>query len=450
VAALVRRGGSRLHESLTNLARMEVGQSNPGRAPWQAVERYAQQPDPLPERPPYAVEERARRFRFRLGCALFTAVAAVPAAVQDVGSYIRAVEGPQHPDRGGVDALTLDELLEYFHVPGVGLAVISDFRIHWVASYGTADALTGARVDEHSLFQAASISKPVTAMAVLKAAQDGRLSMDGDINAALRTWRLPDGPLTAQRKVTARTLAAHVSGLGDGLGFPGYEPGAPLPTMSQILDGLPPSNVGPVRMARAPLVAMRYSGGGYMLLQLALSDALGRPFPQILSESVLEPLGMLHSRFEQPLSPDRDQRATRAHDSSGRPMGSKYHVYPELAAAGLWTTPEDLAKFVLEIQASAHGSANRVLSRESASEMLRPIGVGDYAVGLSVERRGQGWYFQHWGGNWGYVCHLSGHVAKGYGLVVMTNGEKGKPLVNEIRERIERAYGWDSLDKPAR
>jgi CubicO group peptidase (beta-lactamase class C family) len=166
------------------------------------------------------------------------------------------VERPQHPDRGGVDGLTLDELLEYFHVPGIGIAVISDFRIHWLGSYGTADALTGARVHEHSLFQAASVSKPVTAMAVLKAAQDGKLSLDEDINAVLRTWRLPDGPFTAQRKVTARMLAAHVSGLGDGLGFPGYEPGAPLPTTPQILDGLPPSNVGPVRMARAPL-AMR-------------------------------------------------------------------------------------------------------------------------------------------------------------------------------------------------
>jgi len=128
-------------------------------------------------------------------------------------------------------------------------------------------------------------------------------------------------------------------------------------------------------------------------------------------------------------------------------MGDKWHVYPELAAAGLWTTPTDLAKFAIEIQKSLHGQANRVLSKASVQDMLSPVGVGEYGVGMALEKKGQGWYFQHGGSNWGFICLLHAHKIKGYGLVVMTNSYSG-PFNNEIRDRVERAYGWDSLDKP--
>jgi len=363
---------------------------------------------------------------------------------------IKIVEDPQHPNRQGLDPYTLDELMDRLGVPGISIAVIKDFKIHWAKGYGIADVETGAKVNTETLFQAASISKPVNAMAVLKAVQDGKFSLDEDINTILKSWKIPESPFTKDQPVTPRMLASHTSGLGDGFGFPGYNPTEPRPTIVQILNGNKPSNVGSVLLARAPLSAFHYSGGGVTVLQLALTDAIGRPYPEILQEYVLGPVGMTQSTFEQPLPPERDNNAARAHDDKGQVEGAKWHVYPELAAAGLWTTPTDLAKFAIEVQKSLRGEANNVLSQTMIKEMLSPVGVGDFAVGFLVIKEGQGWYFSHGGANWGFRCLLVAHKVKGYGLAIMTNARNGLILANELKERIERAYGYDSLDKPVR
>jgi CubicO group peptidase (beta-lactamase class C family) len=367
---------------------------------------------------------------------------------ESVADYVEAIESAQHPNRQGLDGYTLKGLMEQFGVPGVSVAVVHDFAIHWAKAYGIADVETGAPVDVETMFQAASISKPVAAMAVLKAVQDGSFSLDEDINNILRNWTLAGGRFTRSHAVTPRTLMSHTSGLGDGFGFPGYSPSDALPTTVQILNGDAPSNVGDVSMARPPLTAMKYSGGGVTVMQLALSDALGRRFPAILQEYVLAPIGMANSFFEQPLSPARDRNAARAHDDSGNAMDVKWHVYPELAAAGLWTTPTDLAEFAIEVQKSVHGASNRVLSRTTIQEMLNPVGVGNFAVGFSIIKDGEGWYFSHGGSNWGFRALLIAHKVKGYGLVVMANGSRGGTVMNEIKARVERAYSWDSLDKP--
>ena len=369
-------------------------------------------------------------------------------AAQDAADFIERIEGVQTPNRQGLDPFTLVEVMEKYGVPGVSVAVIHDFRIHWSRGYGIADVVTGAKVDTETLFQAASISKPVAAMAVLSAVQAGKFSLDVDINTILTSWHLPDSKFTAERPVTPRTLLSHTSGLGDGFGFPGYDPSDALPTTVQILDGNAPSNVGPVLMERAPLRGFKYSGGGVTLMQLALVDAIGRPFPEILKDNVLVPIAMSRSAYEQPLSPERDQNAARAHDREGKSMDAKWHVYPELQAAGLWTTPVDLAKFAIELQKSFRNEGNRVLSKAMANEMVNPVGVGDYGVGFSVVKKGQGWYFDHGGSNWGFKCILIAHKVKGYGAAIMTNGDNGFVVINELERRIERAYSWDSLDKP--
>ena len=241
-------------------------------------------------------------------------------AAQDAADFIERIEGVQTPNRQGLDPFTLVEVMEKYGVPGVSVAVIHDFRIHWSRGYGIADVVTGAKVDTETMFQAASISKPVAAMAVLSAVQAGKFSLDVDINTILTSWHLPDSKFTAERPVTPRTLLSHTSGLGDGFGFPGYDPSDALPTTVQILDGDAPSNVGPVLMERAPLTGYKYSGGGVTLMQLALQDALGRPFPEILNDSVIVPIAMSRSAYEQPLSPERDQNAARAHDREGKSM----------------------------------------------------------------------------------------------------------------------------------
>ena len=367
-----------------------------------------------------------------------------------VDNMIRIIENAQYPDRQGLDLYSLDELMDRFEVPGVSIAVIKDFKIHWAKGYGIADVVTGAKVNRETLFQAASISKPVNAMAVLKAAQDGKFSMDDDINTIVKSWKLPESPFIKNQVVTPRLLASHISGLGDGFGFPGYNPSDPRPSIVQILNGEKPSNVERVLLARPPMTAFHYSGGGVTILQLLLTDIFGKPYQEILQEHVLDPIGMTHSSFEQPLSPKQDLNAARAHDRGGRAMGAKWHVYSALAAAGLWTTPTDLAKFAIEVQKSLRGEANNVLSQTMIKEMLSPVGVGNFAVGFSLLKEGQGWYFSHSGSNWGFRCLLAAHKMKGYGFAIMTNGQNGGILMKELKGRIEQAYGYDTLDQPVR
>ena len=376
------------------------------------------------------------------------AAAAAAAAPGSAAEYIARVEGPQSPNRQGFDPLTIEQLMNRFRIPGVSIAVFKDFEIHWAKGYGVADVESKAVVDEHTAFQAASISKPVTAIAVMRAVQDGTLSLDTDINTYLESWKVPASEHNKSQPVTLRALLSHTSGSGDGFGFPGYHPDAPRPTVVQILDGEKPSNVGKVFFERPPFTYMKYSGGGTTIVQLALIERLKRPFPETLKTTVLDPIGLRDSAYEQPLSPERDKRAARAHDGQGLSRDAKWHVYPELAAAGLWTTPSDLARIAIDVQKSLMMDQGKVLSRTTARSMMTPAGVGGYAVGWAIEKRGEGWYFMHGGSNWGFQCQLIAHMTKGYGVAIMTNSDSGGAILREIEQRVANAYDWDSLDKP--
>ena len=382
--------------------------------------------------------------------ALIASVAAVLFSVgqaqEPIATQIARVEAAQSPNRQGFDPYTIQEMMKLFHVPGVSIAVVRDFKVQWTKTYGAADVVTDAPVTQETRFQAASISKPVTAFAVLRAVDSGKLSLDEDVNNYLKSWKVPVNEYT-QGGVTLRALLSHTSGTGDGFGFPGYNPSAKLPTLEQVLDGKPPSNVGPVFWERPPFTAQKYSGGGIEIVQVVLQDAYGKPFAEIMQELVLGPVGMANSTYEQPLPATADQSAARAHDKDGKVMDAKWHVYPEQAAAGLWTTPTDLAKLGIEVQKALRGES-KLLSRRTALEMVAPTGTGPFAIGFAIEKRGEGWYFVHDGSNWGFRSDLAMHRLKGYGIVVMTNSESGGQIISAIEARVAAAANWDSLDKP--
>ena len=371
-----------------------------------------------------------------------------PLAQTAAAAFIARIEAPQVPDRQGFDGLTLAQVMTRLNVPGVSIAVIRDFEVHWAKAYGVADVMTGRRVETSTRFQAASISKPITALAAVRLAQDHTLDLDADVNTMLTSWKVPETDLTRGHPVTPRALFSHTSGADDGFGFPGYDPALPRPTLVQILNGEAPSNVGAVRFVRPPFTAFKYSGGGLTLMQLALTDRTGQDFAAFMHATVLGPLRMTSSSFAQPPPPDVADQLARAHNGQGRAMDAAWHVYPEQAAAGLWTTPTDLARVLIEVQSALRGPAGRVLSRASAKDMTSPVAVGPYATGFGVEQRGEGWYFGHGGSNWGFQADVLGHLRKGYGVVVMTNGDRGRALITEIEARVAAAYGWDLLDKP--
>ncbi len=261
--------------------------------------------------------------------------------------------------------------MKHYNVPGVSVAVFCDDKVQWAKGYGVMDNETKAPVTEKTLFVAGSISKPVAVMGALRLVQEGKLALDTNINAYLTSWKLPENALTAKSPVTLRRIMSHSAGLTVH-GFRGYAPGELVPTLIDILNGVPPANSSPILVDIEPGTQWRYSGGGLTVMQLALMDIEKKPFPEVLREKVLEPLGMTSSSYEQAMPPDRLKLAASGHDAGGKVVEGKRFIYPEMAAAGLWTTPTDLAKFAIEVGRAARGQSDKVLSKDMAKLMVTP------------------------------------------------------------------------------
>jgi CubicO group peptidase (beta-lactamase class C family) len=332
----------------------------------------------------------------------------------------------------------LDRMKRY-KAPGVSVAVIENSAIAWARGYGLREAGTNRAVTAETLFQAASISKPVAVTAALRLIEEGRLSLDEDVNLKLKSWKVPENEFTKEEKVTIRRLTSHSAGLTVH-GFPGYAAESALPSVVQILDGEPPANTRPVRVDAVPGARWRYSGGGTTLLQLLLIDVTGKPFPQIMRETVLSRAGMRQSTYEQPLPQARWEQAAAGHRPNGEKIKGNFHTYPEMAAAGLWTTPSDLARFAIEIQKSKAGKS-KFLSKSMVDEMLTRQS-GDYGLGVGLAGEGRNQQFSHGGSNEGFRCFMVAYSHLGKGVVVMTNSDNGDRLVFEIVRAVAREYGW--------
>jgi CubicO group peptidase (beta-lactamase class C family) len=335
---------------------------------------------------------------------------------------------------------TIEERMRVHGVPAVSVAVINDGRIEWAKAYGLADVETRRPATTATLFQAASISKPVAAMGALRLVQEGRLALDEDVNTKLRSWKVPANELAARRPVTLRLILTHSAGLTVH-GFPGYAASAPVPTVVQLLSGEKPANTAAVRVDIEPGSRWRYSGGGTTVMQLLMTDVTGEPFPSLMRRLVLDPIGMTASTYEQPLPASRATEAATGYRSGGRAVVGRYHTYPEMAAAGLWTTPTDLARVIIEVQRSLADASNKVLSREMTLMMLTR-GVGTHGLGPGIDGAGDSLRFGHGGANEGFRAMFAGLATRGQGAVVMTNSDNGMTVVGEIMQAIAREYRW--------
>jgi CubicO group peptidase (beta-lactamase class C family) len=348
-------------------------------------------------------------------CALALLASTTVLAASQANPSIERVETgllPIAAEKIGVLASITDRMRAY-GVPGVSIAVIDHGEIVWAKGYGVADRTTGRPVTPQTLFQAASISKPVSALGALLLVQRGHVNLDEDVNRVLKRWRVPESDLTRGHPVTLRTLLNHTAGL---------------------------AQIDPIRVVSEPGKTFEYSAAGYTLLQQLVTDISGKPFEQYMQSEVLQPIGMTSSAFAQTLSPKLLAIAATGHYAGARPAPRSLHLGPELAVAGLWTTPTDIARYVLSVQRS-YGSTGELLRTELTREMLRP-GLGNRGLGPAISGTGQAARFGHDGFNEGFECSFTAYIHEGRGAVVMANSGFAFMLIKEILESISRVYDW--------
>lgn len=342
-----------------------------------------------------------------------------------------------------VPGMRIEHRMEFYRVPGVSIAVINKGRLAWARGYGLQAAGDDRKIDTKTLFQAASISKPVTAVAALRMVDLGKLSLDKDVNEYLSTWRVPENESTLDHKVTLRRILCHSAGMSVH-GFDGYERSERIPTLLQVLDGVNPSNSRSVRVEAVPGSGFRYSGGAYSVAQLLMAEVGGKDFEHLMQDVVLRPAGMRRSTFTQPVVASRNSAA--GHLADGATIPGRFHVHPELAAAGLWSTPSDLAELAVRLLRSG-SEKGALLSPATVREMLK-VHAGSYGLGFGIAGEGRSSFFVHQGGNAGFRAMLIAFPEAGVGAVIMTNGDRGMPLISEILRAIASAYQWPKTGWP--
>jgi CubicO group peptidase (beta-lactamase class C family) len=322
----------------------------------------------------------------------------------------------------------------------LSIAVIDNFKVVWTRAYGLIEAGSATPVTPATLFQAGSISKPVAATGALYLVEQGKLSLDENVNQKLETWKVPENEFTNHEKVTLRRLMSHSAGLTVH-GFPGYDVNDPMPSLVQIFNGEKPANTAPIRVDFVPGTRMRYSGGGITIEQQLMMDVTGKPFPALMREIVLDKLGMANSSYEQPLPLARAAMTASGTYADGKVVHGRWHIYPEMAAAGLWTTPTDLSKFAIEIALSKHGKSNRVLSEAMTRQMLTPV-LDEAGLGFFLDKENAG-QFGHNGADEGFQALLTMNAESGKGVAIMANSDNGIAVGDFLLQSVAKEYGWN-------
>lgn len=338
---------------------------------------------------------------------------------------------------------SLAERMRHYNVPGVAVAVLKNGKVARAAGYGVRQAGTQDKVDADTLFSVGSISKVATAATTLRLVSQGELDLQRNVDEYLKRWKLPASAEVPDPKVSLRMLMSHTAGLGVH-GFEDYQPNEPLPTLVQVLDGQKPAKGEAVRFKQPPGAVVDYSGGGITVEQAVIEDATGKPLRQLAEEQVFEPLDMHRSTFESPLSAERGNIA-KAHDGDGKPVALPrgWQAFAESAASGLWTSADDLGKFVGGLVESYRGRGD-FLPQALAVDMMTEVSPAAHGLGPRLGGSGRGRYFFHGGANESYLAYMEGYPETGDGFVILTNGSNGGRLHAEIRNALSDAIGLDA------
>ena len=345
-----------------------------------------------------------------------------------IPNIIEQGEEPEHHSIG--------ERMEFHRVPGVSIAVVRDGKLRWAKGYGLANTGTGDSVTTTTLFQAGSISKPIAALAALKLAEEGRVDLDTDVNQYLKSWKVKENQYTEEQKVTLRLLLTHSAGMTVH-GFPGYAQGDKFPEINKVLKGK--GNTPEIEVDTVPGSLWRYSGGGYTVMEKVVEDVTGMPLERYLEEELLVPMGMINSTYAQPLTEELFHTASAAYDYRGELYEGLWHNYPEQAAAGLWTTPSDLAMYCMEIQQILDGKEDGILQPETVKEMVSKHN-GGWGLGPSLRWEGDSLRFGHGGKNAGFTANMTAFAYRGDAVIIMTPADNGGALIAEIEHSISDFY----------
>lgn len=340
-------------------------------------------------------------------------------------------------------AVSLESRMKTLNIPGVSITVFDNNEILWSKGYGKKNKETGEDVTENTIFQAASISKVVSSVAAFKMIEENMFSLDEDVNIKLVRWKVPNNEFTQNEKVTPRRIMSHTSGLSTS-GFQGYNQKDPIPSLMEILQGSNITNSEPVRVVQKPGESEIYSGGGMTVLQMLMEDVSGKEFSQLLADLVLRPTDMKLSSFCYPLPKHLRDLASIGYDEKGYAIDGGYHIYPEKAAAGLWSTSSDLARFMIALGKSYRGEKNGILKQSSTQIMMTRVPKAG-GTGVGIDGEGEAFRFRHSGGNAGFRCYAVSFANTGRGVIIMTNSDNGSHLIHEIVRTVAREYNWPPM-----
>jgi CubicO group peptidase (beta-lactamase class C family) len=370
------------------------------------------------------------------------------ASAQSVDSTkIWAVERDIRPtiQLEGDTPMTIKQRMAFYKVKGMSVAVVQNYKVIWAKGYGFADDSLKSPVMVHTLFQAGSISKSLNSVGIMKLVQEKKIDLYADINTYLISWKFPYDSLSKGKKISTANLLSHTAGLTVH-GFEGYTNGKPIPTIIQTLNGQKPANSPAIRSMYAPGLQYQYSGGGVTISQLILMDVTHQPYAPWMYANVLKPMGMTESTYEQPPVSVKPGLLATGYRSNGKEIPGRYNVYPEQAAAGLWTNPTDLSKYIIETQLAYAGKSHKVLNQQTTQLRLTPYVDKSAALGCFIEDLDSVKYFTHDGADEGFRAEYYGSIEGGNGVVVMVNSDNGN-IMPEVASSIARVYGFKGLNR---
>jgi CubicO group peptidase (beta-lactamase class C family) len=371
---------------------------------------------------------------------------------------IEAVENnliPYVPVKG-FKTWNLLERMKYYGIQGVSIVAIKNYEIDFAKSYGFADTAKKVKASNETIYSAGSISKLLTAVIVMRLVDEGKLDLDKNVNQYLKSWKIEENDFTKKTPITLRMLLSHTAGASQSSywGFPATEKN--LPSITDILNGNKNAGSNKVVINSEPKKEWRYSGGGYMIVQMVLMDLLNQDFETIAKEYVFKPLGMNNSTFQQPLPASFQQRFSNGYSAASWYTGTPY-IYPQQAPAGLHSTATDLAKLIIAIQKSL-AKKSKYLSTNSANALIAPqaqisnggyleeMGVGAFLLQKADNQGIDGKYFEHQGANAGFIAFAMGSVSNGNGaIIMMNNGDDFNGFGKELRRSIAKTYHWNNF-----